>query len=385
MPQVISLLGSTGSIGRQTLEIASLLGLTVTALSADKNTVLLEEQVRRFKPAVAAVRDEAACRDFKVKVRDTSVRVVSGENGLIDAARADGADTVVAAIVGMAGLMPVLASAELGRRIALANKEALVCAGEIVMERARKSGAEIIPVDSEHSAIFQCIKGEPRSSVKRLILTASGGPFRKMSREELEHVTPDMALKHPTWKMGNKITIDSATLMNKGFEVIEAAHLFSVPPGEVSVIVHPESIVHSMVEFCDNSIMGQIAEPDMRLPIQYALTYPERKSSPVRGFDLTRLSGMTFEKPDRKSFPCLDLALEAAEARGTACSVLNGANEAAVELFLNGKLSFYGISDSIRAALDAIPNNPSPLCEEIIEAGEAAKRYVKEKNTERSS
>lgn len=376
MPQVISLLGSTGSIGRQTLEVAGPLGLTVAALSADKNIALLEEQVRRFKPAVAAVRDESACRDFKVKVRDTNVRVLSGEKGVIDAACADRADTVVAAIVGMAGLMPALAAAELGRRIALANKEALVCAGGLFMAQVKKSGAEIIPVDSEHSAIFQCIKGEPQSSVKRLILTASGGPLRAMSREELEHATPEMALDHPTWKMGKKITIDSATLMNKGFEVIEAAHLFSVPPGEVSVIVHPESIVHSMVEFCDNSIIAQIAEPDMRLPIQYALTYPERKMSQVRGFDITRLSAMTFEEPDRKKFPCLDLALESAEAQGTACSVLNGANEAAVELFLSGKLSFYGISDSIRAALDAIPNNPSPSCDEIIEAGEAAKRYV---------
>lgn len=379
MSDVISLLGSTGSIGRQTLETVEYLGLRISALSAGANIALLEEQVRRFKPAIAAVYDEAACRDFKVRVRDTTVQVHAGAEGLIEAACAEGTDTVLVATVGMAGLLPTLAAVKLGRRIALANKETLVCAGEIVMAQASQYGAEIIPVDSEHSAIFQCIKGEPRESVKRIILTASGGPFRGYSLSELESVTPEMALKHPTWKMGEKITIDSATLMNKGFEVIEAAHLFSVAPDNVSVVIHPESIVHSMVEFCDNSIAAQLAAPDMRLPIQYALTYPARCSSAVQALDIKRMSGMTFEEPDFSSFPCLGLAFETASKQGTYCSVLNGANEAAVELFLRGRLSFPGIYEAVRCAVESIDNVTSPSVEEIVMAGESAKRFVFER------
>ena len=376
MTQMISLLGSTGSIGRQTLETAELLGLKIRALSADRSISLLEDQVRRYKPAMVAVNDEAACRDFRIRVADTNVQVVPGPGGLVDVACVDGADTVVVAVVGMAGLLPTLAAIGLGRRIALANKETLVCAGELVMKKAGESKAEIIPVDSEHSAIFQCIGSEPVDSVKRLILTASGGPFRGLSRGELEKATPEMALKHPTWNMGKKITIDSATLMNKGFEVIEAAYLYATPPEKISVVVHPESIVHSMVEFIDNSIMAQIAEPDMRLPIQYALTYPERKPSPAREFDVTRLSGLTFEEPQYDKFPCLPIALDALKRQGTACSVLNGANEAAVELFLRGDLGFYGISDVISAALEEIKHVGQPTLDDIIEAGENAKQFV---------
>lgn len=379
MSDVISLLGSTGSIGRQTLDTAEFLGLRVNALSAGTNISLLEEQVRRFRPGIAAVYDDDACRDFRVRVRDTDVKVYSGAGGLIEAACAKESDTVLVATVGMAGLMPTLAAVELGRRIALANKETLVCAGELVMEQASKYGAEIYPVDSEHSAIFQCIKGEPRESVKRLILTASGGPFRGYKTDELEDVTPEMALKHPTWKMGKKITIDSATMMNKGFEVIEAVHLFSVAPENVSVVVHPESIVHSMVEFCDNSITAQLAVPDMRLPIQYALTYPKRAPSPLQTLNITQLSGLTFEEPDFGSFPCLVLAYQAAGTRGTLGSVLNGANEAAVELFLQGKLSFPGIHEVVHDAMDNIGNISSPSCEDIVMAGEAAKRFVFER------
>lgn len=379
MSDVISLLGSTGSIGRQTLETAAFLGLRVSALSAGRNIELLEEQVRRFRPAIAAVYDEEACRDFRVRVHDTGVRVVSGAGGLIEAACENGTDTVLVATVGMAGLMPTLAAVQLGRRIALANKETLVCAGELVMEQASKYGAEIIPVDSEHSAIFQCIRGEPRESVKRLILTASGGPFRRYTPEELENVTPAMALKHPTWKMGSKITIDSATMMNKGFEVIEAMHLFSVAANDVSVVIHPESIVHSMVEFCDNSIAAQLAAPDMRLPIQYALTFPARLPSPAPALDITRLSGLTFEEPDYGLFPCLGLAYKAAETHGTLCSVLNGANEAAVDLFLREKLSFPGIHEIVHDAMDNIGNISSPSCEDIVMAGETAKRFVFER------
>ncbi|MDR0490960.1 MAG: 1-deoxy-D-xylulose-5-phosphate reductoisomerase [Oscillospiraceae bacterium] len=379
MVNSISLLGSTGSIGRQALEVAEHLGLRVLALSADRNICLLEEQVRRFKPAVAAVFDVSASRSFKESVRDLDVRVVSGADGLIEAACVSGADAVVVAVVGSAGLKPTLAAIDMGRRIALANKETLVCAGELVMKRARESGAQIIPVDSEHSAIFQCLASGTQESIKKIILTASGGPFRGMSREELEHATPAMALKHPNWSMGDKITIDSATLMNKGFEVIEAIRLFSVPLEKVSVVVHPESIVHSMVEFVDNSVMAQLAPPDMRLPIQYALTYPDRKPSPAYSLDITRMSGLTFEEPDTETFPCLSLALGAARACGTACAVLNGANEAAVDLFLRGRLGFHGIYESVAAALGSMENLTDPSLGEIVEAGEAAKRFTYER------
>ena len=372
----IALLGSTGSIGRQTLEVVALLGLRVVALCAYKNITLLEEQVRRFQPDIAVVYDEGASRDFRARVRDLDVKVLSGVEGLVAAACADGADTVVTATTGTAGLLPTIAAIKLGRRIALANKETLVCAGELVMRLAREYGAEIIPVDSEHSAIAQCIGNENRDKIKRLILTASGGPFRGMSREELSGVTPDMALRHPTWSMGQKITIDSATLMNKGLEIIEAVHLFGVQAGKIDVVVHPQSVIHSMVEFVDNSITAQLAAPDMRLPIQNALTYPYKEQSLVPSLDFTAISALTFERPDLEAYPCLELAKETACIRGTACAVLNGANEAAVDLFLKGKLGFYGISDSISAALESIKNTEDPSLDEIIKAGEEAKAFV---------
>ena len=382
MQNAISLLGSTGSIGRQTLEVAELLGVTVCALSAGQNIKLLEEQTRRFRPAVAAVYDEDAARDFKARVRDLDVRVVSGGEGLIEAARADGAVAVVTAVVGTAGLLPTLAAIDLGRRIALANKETLVCAGELVMDRARSRGAEIIPVDSEHSAIFQCLEGRGKSagSIKKLILTASGGPFRGMDKETLRRATPEMALRHPNWNMGRKVSIDSATMMNKGLEVIEAAHLFSVSPSMIEVVVHPESIVHSMVEFADNSTIAQLSVPDMRLPIQYALTYPARAPSLAAALDIARQGRLTFEEPDYDAFPCLSLALQTARDGGLASAVLNAANETAVELFLTGKLSFYGIPESISAALGSIKNAENPSLDEIIEADKAARRFVKERH-----
>ena len=378
MQNAISLLGSTGSIGRQTLEVAELLNLRVRALSANRNIKLLEEQTRKFRPAVAAVYDGAAARDFKTRVRDLDVRVVSGTDGLIEAAVIDGADTVVTATVGTAGLLPTLAAIDLGRRIALANKETLVCAGKFVMERARERGALIIPVDSEHSAIFQCLAGQSKD-IKKLILTASGGPFRGLDRDALSKVTPEMALRHPNWSMGQKVTIDSATMMNKGLEVIEATHLFGVPPGKIEVVVHPESIIHSMVEFTDNSVMAQLAVPDMRLPIQYALTYPDRAPSLAGQLDITKQASLTFEQPDFASFPCLGLAFEAARTGCTACAVLNAANEAAVELFLSGKLSFYGISDSVRAALENTENIEDPSLDDIAEADAAARKLVFER------
>ena len=374
----IALLGSTGSIGRQTLEVAEHLGLRVCALSADKNTKLLETQIRKFRPAVAAVFDEAAARDLSVRVEDTGTRVASGMSGLIEAACVQGAETVVTAVVGTVGLLPTLEAIKLSRRIALANKETLVCAGGIVMNSAKKHGAEIIPVDSEHSALFQCMKAESPRCVKKLILTASGGPFRGMERSELTSVSPEMALRHPNWSMGKKITVDSATLMNKGLEVIEAVHLFGIPPETVEVVVHPESIIHSMVEFNDNSIIAQLSEPDMRLPIQYALTYPERSLSVARELDFTKLTALTFEEPDMEAFPCLRLALDTVRIRGSACAVLNGANEAAVELFLRGNLSFYGIYEAVSAALANIGTIDDPSLEDIISAGEEARIFVLE-------
>lgn len=375
----ISLLGSTGSIGRQTLEAVRELGVPVRALSANRNITLLEAQIREFKPYIVAVRDETAARDLACLVRDLPVRVASGEAGLIEAACADGVETVVTAVVGTAGLLPTLAAIRLGRRIALANKETLVCAGELVMKSASRHGAEIIPVDSEHSALFQCLRGEPAGSVKKLILTASGGPFLGMKRAELEHVTPEMALKHPNWNMGRKVTVDSATMMNKGLEIIEASHLFGVPPDLISVVIHPESIIHSMVEFTDNSIKAQLSVPDMRLPIQYALTYPARNPSLVPELNLAGISKLTFYGPDLEAFPCLGLAIATAGKRGTACTILNAANEASVALFLDGKLGFYGIYESICEALEEIRGVECPTLEDILAADESARSLIYER------
>ena len=372
----ISLLGSTGSIGRQTLEVSKALRISVRALSADKNISLLEEQTRRFMPAVVAVTNEKAAKDFKTRVRDLDIKVISGTDSLIEASCVDEVDIVVTAVVGMAGLLPTLAAIALGRSIALANKETLVCAGELVMTSAAQHGAHIIPVDSEHSAIMQCIEGSRPDSIKRLILTASGGPFLGMSRQELTDVTPEMALRHPTWSMGQKVTIDSATLMNKGFEVIEASHLFGISPNNITVLVHPESIIHSMVEFNDNSVIAQLAQPDMRLPIQNALTYPSKIASQVSQLDLSELSTLTFKKPDMEAFPCLQLAIDTVNLRGTAGSILNGANEAAVELFLSNKLSFYGIYEAVLDAIENIKNVIDPSIDDIIDAGIAAKDHV---------
>jgi len=373
MENGITILGSTGSIGRQTLEVAESLGLKVRALSANNSTGLLEEQIRKYKPVLVAVYDERAALDLSKRVSDTGVRVVGGPEGQNEAAGHSGADIIVTAIAGMAGLGPTLAAIRTGKRLALANKEPLVCAGEEVVRTARECGTEIIPVDSEHSAIFQCLaevrlqKDEARlqnlsaphpatapPQIKKIILTASGGPFREMSRAELGKVTPEQALLHPNWKMGKKVTIDSATLMNKGLELIEAMHLFGVAPQQVEVVIHPESIIHSMVEFTDGSTIAQLSNPDMRLPIQYALTYPERRPSPVKPLDLLQIKQLTFEKPDLDAFPCLRLAYIAAEQGSEACAALNRANEEAVARFLNKEISFYGISDIIQEALKSI-------------------------------
>lgn len=374
MTNAISILGSTGSIGKQTLEVAAALGIRVSAITAKSNTGLLEQQARRYRPALVAVADAASAADLKVRLSDLSVRVVAGEEGIAEAAALPQADTVVTALVGIAGLRPTLAAIDAGKRIALANKETLVCAGRLVMERARAKGAEILPVDSEHSAIFQCLQGNRnRGEVKRLILTASGGPFFGFSREKLSDVTPQQALKHPNWSMGAKVTIDSATLMNKGLECIEAMALYHMPPEKIAVVIHRESIVHSLVEYCDNAVLAQLGAPDMRLPIQYALTWPARLPGPADPLDLLTCGPLTFAAPDRDAFPCLQLAMEAARTGGTATAVLNGANEVAVERFLKGEVGFYDIPALVERALATVPNVPEPDLGDIFAADEAAR------------
>jgi 1-deoxy-D-xylulose-5-phosphate reductoisomerase len=377
--QKVSLLGSTGAIGRQTLEVADALGLEGCALSAKSDIVLLERQIRKYGPAVAAVYDEGAARDLAVRVRDTRVKVVSGMGGLVEAATVGDAGTVVTAVVGTVGLLPTLAAIKEGKRIALANKETLVCAGELVMRAAKERGAQILPVDSEHSAIFQCLSGSGKT-YEKILLTASGGPFRGMTPDELQKVTLEDALSHPSWRMGRKITVDSATLMNKGLEFIEAMHLYGARPDQIEIVVHPQSIVHSMVRFADNSVLAQLSVPDMRLPIQYALTYPERRASLTPPLDLTRLGALTFEKPDYETFRCLALALDTARIRGTACAVMNAANEAAVSLFLEGRIPFSQIYECVAAALDTIQNNENPTVAEILAADAEARRCVFEYN-----
>lgn len=379
MKQKISVLGSTGSIGLQSLEVIDRLGLSVSALSARRSTIVLEHQVRKYRPEILSLFTEEAARDMKVRLGDTDTRIVSGPEGLVEAASVESAGTVITAVVGTVGLEPTLAAIRGGKRIALANKETLVCAGEIVMKEAREHGAEIVPVDSEHSAIFQCMDANRRDrEVKNIILTSSGGPFRGKSLDELLFVTREMALKHPNWKMGLKITIDSATMMNKGLEFIEAMHLFGMPPDRIRVLVHPESIVHSMVEYTDNSVIAQMSLPDMRLPIQYALTYPERMESLAGTLDLAKIGSLTFENPDYEAFPWLALAMETARTGGTSCAVLNAANEVAVQLFLENEIPFFGIYELVYAALEAVGNKDNPTLEDILAADAEARKYVSE-------
>lgn len=374
MPRHISILGSTGSIGRQSLDVIAACGMTVAALTANRDAERMEEQVRRFRPELAVMTDAAAARDLRVRLGDTSVRVASGMEGLMEAAALPGADTVITAVVGVVGLRPTLAAIAGGKRIALANKETLVCAGELVMAEARRCGAEIIPVDSEHSALFQSLQGcADRGEVKRLILTASGGPFYGKSREELEQVTLADALKHPNWSMGAKITVDSATLMNKGLEFIEAMRLYELPPEKISIVVHRESIVHSLVEYCDNAMIAQLGAPDMRLPIQYALTWPARTPAVAAPLDLLKCGALTFGEADEEAFPCLALAKGAARTGGTATAVLNGANEAAVGLFLEGRIGFMEIPRRVERALSQVAPVPDPALDDILAADEGAR------------
>ena len=377
MTGAISLLGSTGSIGTQTLNVADNLNIPVRALAAHSSTELLEAQARKYRPELVAVYDHAAARDLKVRLRDTETEVVPGEEGLLQAAALKSADTVVTAVVGTVGLRPTLEAIRAKKRIALANKETLVCAGELVMSEAAACGTEIVPVDSEHSAIFQCLEKKDGRGVKKILLTASGGPFRGKGREELQHVTPEMALKHPNWNMGAKVTIDSATMMNKGLEFIEAMHLFKVRPGDIQVLVHPQSIVHSAVMYCDNSVIAQLGVPDMRIPIQYALTYPERGPAPAPELDLAEICGLTFEKPDLEAFGCLKLAMDAALAGGNAGAVMNAANEVAVRLFLDGKISFNGIFELVSAALEKIKFVSKASLEDILASDTEAREFAK--------
>ena len=373
----ISLLGSTGSIGRQSLEVIQACGMKVGALTANSNVARMEEQARQFQPELAVMMDEQAAADLKVRLADTPVRVAGGLEGLLEAAELPKTDTVITAVVGMVGLRPTMAAIREGKRIALANKETLVCAGQLVTEEARDYGAKILPVDSEHSALFQSLQGcKDRGEVKRLILTCSGGPFFGKTRKELEWMTREDALQHPNWSMGAEITVDSATLMNKGLEFIEAMHLYQMPPEKISIVVHRESIIHSLVEYCDNAMIAQMGTPDMRLPIQYALTWPERVAGPATPLDLCSCGPLTFAQPDTETFQCLALALEAAKTGGTAGAILNGANEAAVALFLEGKIGFLDIADRVRGAMEQVKVIADPSMTQVLEADAAAREAV---------
>ena len=374
----ISVLGSTGSIGRQSLDIIRRMdGIRVAALTAGTNVDLMLEQCHEFQPELAVMATQEAAIALKALLGDAPIRVRYGEGGLEEAATLTQVDCVITAVVGMVGLKPTLAAIRAGKRIGLANKETLVCAGELVMEDAARHGAQIIPVDSEHSAIFQCLMGtEGVKEVEKIILTCSGGPFFGMAREDLQSVTKADVLRHPTWKMGPKITVDCATLMNKGLEVIEAMRLYRLPIEKVDVVIHRQSIVHSMVEFTDGAVMAQMGVPDMRLPIQLALTYPERCACPVDKLNLLTCGPLTFHKPDLEAFPCLQLAMDCAKRGGNICAAMNGANEEAVGLYLADKIGFYDIYELVCGAVAATEFVAAPTLEQILLTDQQARAYV---------
>jgi 1-deoxy-D-xylulose-5-phosphate reductoisomerase len=373
----IAVLGSTGSIGTQTLDVVRKnSGLKITALAAGHNVDLLEKQVREFSPSLAAVWEETDAEDLRIRLADTGTRVVSGMDGLLELAVQPEAELLVTAIVGMIGIRPTIAAIEAGKDIALANKETLVTAGHLIMPLAAEKGVNILPVDSEHSAVFQCLNGEDRRQVSRLLITASGGPFRGRKKEDLARVKPEDALKHPNWAMGRKITIDSATLVNKGLEVMEAKWLFGVELDRIEVVVQPQSIIHSMVEFNDGAVMAQLGTPDMRLPIQYALFYPERKFLDGERLDLAAVSQLTFEKPDTDTFRGLPLALRAAREGGSLPTVFNAANERAVAKFLNGDIGFLDIYRIIEEAMNRHRRIPDPDLEQILETESAVYDWI---------
>lgn len=372
----IAILGATGSIGTQTVDILPSIDAEVVALTTNRRIDLLEEQARALHPNMVCAFDEAAARDLKVKLADTDIRVLSGMEGLTACAAESGADIVVTAVVGMVGLLPTLAAIDAGKDIALANKETLVCAGELVMRAAQEKGVKILPVDSEHSAIFQCAQAAHSNPLAKIILTASGGPFFGKTAAEMRSVTREQALAHPNWSMGAKITIDSATMMNKGLEFIEAMWLYDMPPEDIEIVIHRESIVHSAVEFADGAMIAQLGLPDMRLPIQYALTYPARVPCKVPRLSLAEAAKLTFYAPDYEAFPALNFARQAAERKGDRGAVLNGANEAAVGLFLEGRIGFTEIAERVARALDAIAYRSSITLEDVLAADRAARESV---------
>ena len=379
MSKGIVVLGSTGSVGTQSLEVIRHMGFRVAALAAyGGRPELFESQVREFRPAVAAIYDPEAAKLLRSRLVGCGTEVLSGEEGVCEAARAPGAELVLSAIVGMRGLAPTLAAIECGRDVALANKESLVCAGALVTERAKRAGVRLLPVDSEHSAIFQCLEGcNNQNSIKKLWLTASGGPFWGMTAAETENMTLEQALRHPNWSMGQRLTVDSATLMNKGFELMEAMWLYGLPAEQIGILVHRESIVHSLVEFSDHAVLAQLSVPDMRLPIQYALTWPARCPSPTPALDLAAVGKLTFYPPDMKEFPCLRLALQAAKAGGNAGAVLAGADEEAVGLFLSQKVRFGAIARLVAHALETVPYGQADTQEAVCEADMAARAAVR--------
>lgn len=371
--KVISLLGSTGSIGTQTLEIVrNHKELSVVALTANSNVDLMEKQVREFMPKIAVMYDETAAKELEIRVKDLNVKVLAGMEGLIEAATIEAANIVLTAVVGMIGIRPTIAAIKAKKDIALANKETLVCAGHIIMPLVRENGVSLLPVDSEHSAIFQSMNGENHGDIEKILLTASGGPFRTKSKEELQKMTVDDALKHPNWNMGSKITIDSASLVNKGLEVMEAAWLFDVNLDDIQVIVHPQSIIHSMVQYRDGAVIAQLGSPDMKLPIQYALFYPDRPYLDTKRVDFYELAQMTFEKPDPDRFEGFALAMEAAKLGGSMPTAFNAANEKAVELFLKRKIGFTDISRLIGKAMSEHKTINNPSVEEILNTEQEA-------------
>lgn len=379
MTKTITILGSTGSIGRQTLSVADELGLRVAALTAERNVDLMEAQCRKYRPKLAVLADEAAAEELKVRLADMNIRVLAGAEALCEAAALPEADTVVVAVCGFAALRPALTAIHEKKRIALANKETMVCAGQIMQAAARESGAEIIPVDSEHSAIFQCLMGcRDRAEIKRLILTCSGGPFFGKTRESLACMTKSDALRHPNWKMGAKITVDCATLMNKGLEIIEAMRLYELPLSKVTAVIHRQSVVHSLVEFVDGAVLAQLGVPDMRIPIGLAMTYPNRTHNPAPALDLLSCGPLTFDAIDETAFPCFALAQQAAQTGGTACTAMNAANEEAVGLFLQDKIGFYDIADAVEAAL-RLPVVQEPSLADIFEADHLARIHTRER------
>lgn len=377
MVKNLSILGSTGSIGTQAAEVAIARDFNVVAIAAGKNVDVAEEQIRRFSPSIAAMSDPVAAAELKIRVADTNTKVLAGEEGVQAVAVCEKADTVLNSIVGIAGLAPTLAAIDAGKNIALANKETIVTAGEIVMKRAEEKGVKILPVDSEHSAIFQCLQGAAGNKPKKILLTASGGPFFGKKAQELKDVTPQMALKHPNWDMGAKITIDSATLMNKGLEVIEAVHLFGVKSQDIDIIIHRESIIHSAVEFADGAVIAQLGVPDMKLPIQYALTYPERYQCENEPLDLKKLGALTFYEPDTDTFRCLAACLDAIAKGGLKPAAANGANELAVELFLKGQIGFLDIGRLVEGAVANQPEVAAYDIDDVFAANIKARDFVK--------